>query len=548
MLTAGLALSACSDSFLDTESKTESSTGNFYKTENDAYRALVGCYDGWQCTTSSSSVGFYLASEMMADECFAGTGNGDDRNYSVIDRFDISQASAYTNLFKTDWANYYAAIYRCNELIMHELDINWQSSRTRNTYMGECRALRAINYFDMVRLWENIPLLTEPTDANVAQADPHDVYELILSDLKFAADSIPADAYPKAQADQNDGHITCYAAKALLARVYLFYTGYYDVEPTVVTKEEVLQGLEDIIASEEYDLLPAFKDLWPAASAKWTQDASGNWACESNYKRGNQEILLAQKFNYTQDYNGNNDGNRWLVMVGLRGINFAPYGSGWGACTVNPKFFAKFQAGDTRRAASIIDIVSEGVTAADNYASSHFADQREWTGYAMKKYTPMSKYVQGDDGSWKLEYEVAGLGSGDFQISQYQDFVVMRYSDVLLMAAELGSARAQYYLDRVRERAFGENFVSVAPTKENIMNERMYEFAFEGQRYWDLLRQGVDYAASQIAESGCKVSSGGNEDIVIINADDIKSKRGFCQIPADEITLSNYVLNQNEGW
>ena len=61
LLSFGLA--SCADSFLNVESKTESSTGNYYKTESDAYRALVGCYDGWQCTTSNEGVGFYLASE-----------------------------------------------------------------------------------------------------------------------------------------------------------------------------------------------------------------------------------------------------------------------------------------------------------------------------------------------------------------------------------------------------------------------------------------------------------------------------------------------------
>ena len=63
----GFGLASCTNSFLDVESKTESSTGNYYKTESDAYRALVGCYDGWQCTTSNKGVGFYLASEMMSD-------------------------------------------------------------------------------------------------------------------------------------------------------------------------------------------------------------------------------------------------------------------------------------------------------------------------------------------------------------------------------------------------------------------------------------------------------------------------------------------------
>lgn len=99
----GFGLASCTNSFLDVESKTESSTGNYYKTESDAYRALVGCYDGWQCTTSNKGVGFYLASEMMSDECFGATGVADGRNYQVIDRFDQAQSTSDLNIYETDW-------------------------------------------------------------------------------------------------------------------------------------------------------------------------------------------------------------------------------------------------------------------------------------------------------------------------------------------------------------------------------------------------------------------------------------------------------------
>ena len=162
---------------------------------------------------------------MMSDECFGATGVADGRNYQVIDRFDQAQSTSDLNIYETDWKNYYAAVYRCNELISRADDINWTSEATRGTYIGEARAIRALCYFDMVRLWENIPLLDIPTTDNISQANPDDVYQLIISDLKYAAENIPANAYPKAQAASNDGHITKYAAEALLARVYLFYSG-----------------------------------------------------------------------------------------------------------------------------------------------------------------------------------------------------------------------------------------------------------------------------------------------------------------------------------
>ena len=64
VLLLSLGLASCTDSFLDVTSKTESSTGTFYKTEKDAYRALIGCYDGWRQTSSAMMVGFYMASEV----------------------------------------------------------------------------------------------------------------------------------------------------------------------------------------------------------------------------------------------------------------------------------------------------------------------------------------------------------------------------------------------------------------------------------------------------------------------------------------------------
>lgn len=563
---ASMGLASCTAGFLDVESKTESTTDNFYRTESDAWRALIGCYDGWQCTSSSAECAFYFASEVMADECFAGMGNTDARNYQVLDRFDASQSPSDMNILKAEWTNYYAAVYRCNELLAHESQIAWSSEETKGTYLGECHAIRALCYFDMVRMWGNIPLFTEPVNENRPQADPDEVYNVIFSDLLYAVNNIPASAYPKSAAASNDGHITKYAASALLARAYLFYTGYYGKEPQVegVTKSTVLQGLEDFIAvaeSEGYGLVDEFKNLWPAASTTWALNKStGDYEQTSTYAGdGNKEVVLAQKFNYTQDYNGNNDGNRWLVNMGLRNyLGHAPYGRGWGGCTVNPKMWTSYGTGDERREASIINLVSEGISDEADFETS-YKDQREYTGYTVKKYTPMSKWMKDEaSGAWSLVDEISDLGEGDFQISQYQNFIVMRYADVLLMAAELGSPNAQEYLNKVRQRAYtsededgsltlSSNYREVTATKDNIMNERMLEFAFEGQRYWDLLRQGVEYAASQIA-TNTSVTSGGNPDNVTIKESDIIKKRGLSQIPNNQITLSNGVLKQNEGW
>lgn len=526
-------LFSCSESFLDVESITEPTTDNFYRTIDDAERALIGCYDGWQITSANGNLAFYIASEVMSDQTFGATGNSDGRGYQAIDRFDISQSPSDANLFNGTWTDYYTAIFRCNSLLVKMDQIEWNDdNETRSRIEGETRVLRAMLYFDLVRLFGYVPLVTEPSSENFPQSEPIETYKLIAEDLKFAADNIPSNAYPKSNAAKNDGRISAYAAKALLARVYLFYTGYENgkYDPQVVTKAEVLQGLEDVINSNEFELIEEFKNLWPAASSIPIQ---GELAFNSTYAgNGNKETVLAQKFNSTHDYDGNADGNRWLVMMGLRNTDWSPYGRGWGACTVHPKMWNAFETGDTRREASIIHIINEGIE-----EEFDINDQREYTGMTIKKYTPMAFY----DGTSASKED----GSGDFQIAQHQDYVVMRYADVLLMAAELESVNAQSYFDEVRARA---GLSPKAVNKANIMQERFYEFAFEGLRYWDLLRQGVETAAGVIAENGVDVLSGNSPDKVSIEAANIIAKRGLSQIPQTQINYSNNVLKQNEGW
>jgi hypothetical protein len=216
-------------------------------------------------------------------------------------------------------------------------------------------------------------------------------------------------------------------------------------------------------------------------------------------------------------------------MLGLRTQSFSPYGKGWGANTVSPKLYNAFDSKDTRKTASIIAIAEEKL----NFINS---DQREYTGYTIKKYTPMSN----PDGKDVAEFN----GAANFMIGQYQDYVVVRYADVLLMAAELGSANAQSYFDQVRLRA---GLTSKAVSAANIMDERRFEFAFEGIRYWDLLRQGIQTAANTIAES-TTVLNGGVATSKQIKKENIIKTRGFQMIPQTQVSLSDGVLIQNEGW
>ena len=304
-------LTSCSESFLDVDPMTEVLDNNFYKTAADAEMALIGCYDGYQRTSSNGNPAFYVMSEILSDNCFGGTGHTDGRAYQAIDRFNLAESPADNNIFNGTWADYYAGIFRCNTLIQKLDGIEFgEETTTRNRIEGEAKFLRAKMYFDLVRLFERVPLLEEPTTENVPQAEPSETYRLIVGDLKFAAANIPADAYPKENAEENDGRATSHAAKALLARVYLFYTGYYGQNDLGITQEEVLNGLEEVIGSEEFGLIEDYSTLWPAAS--YVPNPEDTTLDKSAYAgMGNKEVVFAQKFNNTQNYNGMLDGNRW---------------------------------------------------------------------------------------------------------------------------------------------------------------------------------------------------------------------------------------------
>ena len=518
-----LSLVACKKSFLDTEDVTSATEQNFYKTTDDAWKALVGVYDGMQRAGSSGSGLQVIAAEVLSDNTFGGTGNADGFGYKMMDEFDKLASPSDQDMFGDNWNVYYKAIYRANMLLSHLDQVNWKGNTAlRKVYESETRFIRAFLYFDMVRFWGNIPLITKPTAENVPQASPDSVYRLIAEDLKFAAANLPSTNYG-AQAVSTHGRVTKWAAESLIGRVFLYYTGYYNKTDLVgsVNKAQALAYLEDVISNGGFGLVSNFANLWPAASLN-------NYAGEDN-----NETVFAIKYTYTSDWNGNVDGNHWMVMAGIRVQSIYPYGMGWGACTVNPKLWNAYDANDTRRNATIISIADE------NLDFQNKKDQREYTGYYLKKYTPLA------DATGKSLAEK--MGGVSFMISQFQDFVAIRYSDVLLMAAELGSSNAQKYFDDVRKRAFGANFVQVPVTQANIMKERRFEFAGEGIRYWDLLRQGISTAASTIAETAT-VENGGVSTTKTISAANITKTKGLQQIPNSQITLSSGTLKQNEGW
>ena len=541
---AGLTVTSCS---MDTESKTSQNDETAYRNTEAIEMALVGCYDGWQRTISSEEIGMYMLAEFASDQAHGGLGFSDAKNNNVLDQFDISVAPSYNNLFNTDWINYYAAIFRCNKVIQAEETADWGGDlAARGRIIGQARALRAILYFDLARMFGDVPLVTVPTEENLPRTAASEVYKQIFEDLKYAAANIPANAFPLDNRKENDGRITKYAAEALLARAYLYYTGYYGQENEGCSKQEAIDALEDIINNGGYELEANYADLFMPACTKDASNGS-NYAWDTTFKGKyynnggwvsdiSKEVILNLKFSATSDYNGNADGNVFQVYLGPRNkcatsVNIA---SGWGACSVTQKFVDTYKD-DPRFNACVWSCADAGFAADVN-------DTYEYTGYYTRKYAPL---CFSDGTRQEVGFE---LGEQHMNITYYQDWTVMRYADVLLMHSELTGTNTG--LNMVHQRSCpGE---SLSYSIENIRKERAIEFAFEGIHFWDLMRYEKDgaYAGRAIAEAqnGAKVMNGGVETTTSFNIDNFTAKKGLMQIPNTQITLSGGVLTQNAGW
>lgn len=510
-------LGACSTDFLDTEPSTTKVEENFYKTPNDAYQGLISIYDVLQ---REAYGGQLLISEQASDDCFGGYGIADAQADVEWDRFlYVTNKDMNTDV----WKNSYLGIYRANILLANLDKINWGTDTTLKTrYEAEARFLRAHFHFQAAKMFGDIvPLdhVITSSEFQLPRQAAEVTYALIANDLKFASDNLNNDNYSQ-NGNANYGRITKWAAEAYLARTFLFYTDYYKKADMagVVTKAQATAYINDVVSNSGHGLVADFANLWLAASFE-------NFAGEDN-----TEMVWAVRFNGSGKGNwGLNEGNRFQVNIAPRGGSIGKYATGWGGATVNPKLYNAYETGDTRRDATIIDFASEGL----NF-NAEAREQRQYTGYSWKKYCPITNAA----GTAIVE-----VNGGNFQIDNYQDYAIIRYADVLLMAAELNlgtnTALAQADLDKVRDRAFKSTTHRVTVSKTVIMQERRLELALEGQRYFDLIRQGVDVAKAAIDNTATDSQ---------FNVTFRTETLGWLPLPQSQIVISNGTITQNPGW
>lgn len=568
--TAAFLFAGC-DSFLDTESFTKKNTGNYPSNEKDAIEMVTGVYATMNNAMKNVQNTYFYAAELASDDRFGGGGEN-DKDMQVLDHL------LYTNMdrFQSFWSARYSGISRAN-MALANLD-KVENEELRNQLMGEVLILRAYFYNDLIELFGNIPLITGvPASVDEAilyppQSSTDEIYGFIAADLKKAIEIMPAK--PWRQTVSGPEHITKWAAEALLARVYLFYTGFYgkDALPLMneegalsgsVSKAEVVAALEDCMANSGHELVSDFRSLWPYTNTVTKKDYPYAKDAPAWLKDGdNPEQVFVMKFSHMADWNVRHNGysNQYMLHFGIRdggsdGDRYKkifPFGYGWGAGPVSPKLWSEWKAAeptDIRREASIMD-----VTETDGYVYGEDKQMEESGLWQKKIVTTRAAKSYNADGSinalfWNFSSSTEYYGDGeadDQQLSYEVDLNLIRFADVLLMHSEL--TQTADGINAVRARA---GLPAVTYSDKALRNERRWELAFEGTRWGDIRRWGIASEAlakqvgSQIWNRGVPTTM---KEQGAGYAARYEATKGFMPIPQIEIALSDGVLKQNPGW
>lgn len=217
ILTCGLMITATScKKFLDLKPLDSYTENTFYVDEKGLQGGLISCYDALQ-TDSLYGNNLLTLAELRGDNLIdndPGSGAG------VRNQIEVFSETSASNILSGSWMGHYKAIYRCNIILDRAPAVNMNENR-KNQIIGQAKFIRALSYFNLTRLWGNVPLVLKVQKTEEARQNSRvpaiQVYQQVIDDLTDAAAKLPAD-WPDAQR----GRATSYAAAGLLAKVYLY--------------------------------------------------------------------------------------------------------------------------------------------------------------------------------------------------------------------------------------------------------------------------------------------------------------------------------------
>ena len=482
-----LLLSGCD--FLNRSPYDSVDTSQGFQTLADAEAAINAAYQPLQWAKLYNMRIWTL--DIIAGNSEVGAGGGTDGEETVDLANFIADADNFAALDL--WRGPSPGILRCNFVLQKvpAMDID---ETIKNRILGEAHFLRAHYYFLLVRLFGGVPLQTEPADSDsdllLPRASAEEVYELILEDLDQAITLLPQRS---AYTQEHIGRATKEAAMAELARVYL--THYQDYE-----HYQLVVDLCEEIRKMGYQLEANYADLWNPLKQN---------GVESIF-----EVQYYGKTNY--DFWSNENQSSWLsTFTGPRNSGMAAGCYGWNQPTA--EFVSQYETGDVRKEKTIF------YTGCPTFDGMTYSSAYSTTGYNVRKFL------------------LTKTQSPDYNTSN-QNWVVTRYADVLLMKAEalneMGQttlAEAPLYEVRCRAGLTNRSTIeglSQMQMREKIIHERRMELAFEGHRWFDIIRYKDNYALNFLHSIGKTAAT---------------SKHLLLPIPTQE-REANPKLTQNPGW
>ncbi|HVU53872.1 MAG TPA: RagB/SusD family nutrient uptake outer membrane protein [Puia sp.] len=491
-------LCGCRKNFLDVEPQ------GTYTTDTYPYPGGSGPYDTYIFSAyaemrsfNTHSQSFICATLMRSDDADKGSTPSDGgADASSMDNFPVLPNNGFCN---TLWTGYYTLISKTNVAIdqIHN-NANIQASpEIKAQSEGEVRWLRAYAYFMLVRLFDRVPLidsvLTDPaSQSNIPQSSASQIYASIESDLQFAAANLPASWDPT----KFPGRLTSGAANGLLAKVYL----------TEKKWDLAMSTADLVISSGQYDLSTAYDKIFRE---------DGENSKESVFE------IQATASQAVQTANG----VQYASIMGVRGSG--TFNMGWGWATPSADLAGTYEAGDPRRARTIM-FTSDATHTYQTIYGETIPVGLPNPMYNNKVYTnPTYRAATGS---------LAGY---------WMNVRILRFADVVLMyaeaAAESGHAQeALAKLEMVRARARNGNNAILPPVTTTdqdslitaIRHERRVEMGMEHDRFFDLVRWGI---AQQTLNAAGKTAFSDSRDVLL-------------PIPQTQIDLSKGVLTQNLGY
>ena len=552
LLSAGVFIGC--DSFLDTENLTKKDTSNFPKSEVDAKQMVTGIYTVMNNGLTDPESDPFFVFELAGDDRLGG-GSQSNVGAQSCDRIMNWEISA----FERFWETRYQGIFRANSAIATMDNVTgWTSEKTKDYLLSEVYFLRAFYYFQLAQVFGEVPLVVSTVAENLPKASADEIYAQIASDLKTAIELGSTAKWPALEV----GHATKWVAEAIMARVWMFYTGFYKkselplADGGTVTKAQVVTWLEDCIQNSGHGLVTDQRNLWPytnpftAKDYPYAKDNGLVWETDEN-----MENMFAVKMSNAGSFSDNDlRHNRVVEFFGVRkssagAFPFTPqgYSNGpvctaiWNDWAADPDY-----AGDYRRLGSICKRADE----IPDYAGDD-KKEVENTDLLAKKYLGCG--AKDDAGTIYESYAYFYGGDNDKQTGLTQSLVWLRFADVLLMHSELTDGKQIYNgksgLNAVRQRA---KLNDVAYSLEAIKKERRYELCFEAMRWNDLRRWG-DVAVIVTNQEGNDILNEGKAGKYTFGSHDFMDRYnatngGFFKIPDSQVTLSEGVLVQNDGW